>query len=195
MRVKREEKKKHFSLSWLTDDYFATGMYSSSKSAHLRKSLWLNYFSPPKLHSFNTFLDCRALTWTMAMRMPSGETGPARRSTSSPLLATLWAWVTSGGFLTWPTRTVEVRLLHLTCDRPLSATWLPNLSLLWAGAFLIPYFLMLVVTGIPLYFLESAVGQFCSQGSITVWRAAPILQGETEWPAWPPRLIREESWR
>lgn len=39
---------------------------------------------------------------------------------------------------------------------------------------------MLVVTGIPLYFLESAVGQFCSQGSITVWRAAPILQGETE---------------
>ncbi|XP_075880481.1 sodium- and chloride-dependent neutral and basic amino acid transporter B(0+) [Nelusetta ayraudi] len=45
------------------------------------------------------------------------------------------------------------------------------------GAFLIPYFLMLVVTGIPLYFLESAVGQFCSQGSITVWRAAPILQG------------------
>lgn len=42
---------------------------------------------------------------------------------------------------------------------------------------------MLVVTGIPLYFLESAVGQFCSQGSITVWRAAPILQGETERPA------------
>ncbi|XP_059185529.1 sodium- and chloride-dependent neutral and basic amino acid transporter B(0+) [Centropristis striata] len=45
------------------------------------------------------------------------------------------------------------------------------------GAFLIPYFLMLVVAGIPLYFLESAFGQFCSQGPINVWRAVPLLQG------------------
>uniref|UniRef100_A0A673BZT8 Transporter n=1 Tax=Sphaeramia orbicularis TaxID=375764 RepID=A0A673BZT8_9TELE len=39
------------------------------------------------------------------------------------------------------------------------------------GAFLIPYFVMLVVAGIPLFFLESAFGQFCSQGPINVWRA------------------------
>ncbi|XP_068598917.1 sodium- and chloride-dependent neutral and basic amino acid transporter B(0+)-like [Brachionichthys hirsutus] len=45
------------------------------------------------------------------------------------------------------------------------------------GAFLIPYFVMLVATGIPLFFLESAFGQFCSQGPINVWRAAPIMQG------------------
>ncbi|XP_049433594.1 sodium- and chloride-dependent neutral and basic amino acid transporter B(0+) [Epinephelus fuscoguttatus] len=45
------------------------------------------------------------------------------------------------------------------------------------GAFLIPYFLMLVVAGIPLFFLESAFGQFCSQGPINIWRAVPILQG------------------
>ncbi|XP_077429437.1 sodium- and chloride-dependent neutral and basic amino acid transporter B(0+) [Vanacampus margaritifer] len=45
------------------------------------------------------------------------------------------------------------------------------------GAFLIPYFVMLVLAGIPLYFLESALGQFCSQGPIQVWRAVPILQG------------------
>ncbi|XP_075318191.1 sodium- and chloride-dependent neutral and basic amino acid transporter B(0+) isoform X2 [Odontesthes bonariensis] len=44
------------------------------------------------------------------------------------------------------------------------------------GAFLIPYFAMLVVVGIPLFFLESALGQFCSQGSINVWRAVPLLQ-------------------
>nr|XP_057910482.1 sodium- and chloride-dependent neutral and basic amino acid transporter B(0+) [Doryrhamphus excisus] len=36
---------------------------------------------------------------------------------------------------------------------------------------------MLVVAGIPLFFLESALGQFCSQGPIHVWRAVPILQG------------------
>ncbi|XP_023279245.1 sodium- and chloride-dependent neutral and basic amino acid transporter B(0+)-like [Seriola lalandi dorsalis] len=45
------------------------------------------------------------------------------------------------------------------------------------GAFLIPYFVMLVVTGIPLFFLESALGQFCSQGPINTWRAVPLLQG------------------
>ncbi|KAM4613796.1 sodium- and chloride-dependent neutral and basic amino acid transporter B(0+) [Polymixia lowei] len=45
------------------------------------------------------------------------------------------------------------------------------------GAFLIPYFFMLLVVGIPLFFLESAFGQFCSQSPINVWRAVPILQG------------------
>ncbi|XP_041801906.1 sodium- and chloride-dependent neutral and basic amino acid transporter B(0+)-like [Chelmon rostratus] len=45
------------------------------------------------------------------------------------------------------------------------------------GAFLIPYFLMLILCGIPLFVLESAFGQFCSQGPINVWRAVPILQG------------------
>ncbi|XP_056157767.1 sodium- and chloride-dependent neutral and basic amino acid transporter B(0+) [Lampris incognitus] len=45
------------------------------------------------------------------------------------------------------------------------------------GAFLIPYFIMLMLAGIPLFFLESAFGQFCSQGPINVWKAVPILQG------------------
>uniref|UniRef100_UPI0037E6FDFD sodium- and chloride-dependent neutral and basic amino acid transporter B(0+)-like n=1 Tax=Semicossyphus pulcher TaxID=241346 RepID=UPI0037E6FDFD len=45
------------------------------------------------------------------------------------------------------------------------------------GAFLIPYFMMLFLCGIPLFFLESAFGQFSSQGPISVWRAVPILQG------------------
>ncbi|XP_044034714.1 sodium- and chloride-dependent neutral and basic amino acid transporter B(0+)-like isoform X2 [Siniperca chuatsi] len=44
------------------------------------------------------------------------------------------------------------------------------------GAFLIPYFLMLVLCGTPLFFLESAISQFCSQGPISIWRAVPILQ-------------------
>uniref|UniRef100_A0A3B4BF66 Transporter n=1 Tax=Periophthalmus magnuspinnatus TaxID=409849 RepID=A0A3B4BF66_9GOBI len=45
------------------------------------------------------------------------------------------------------------------------------------GAFLIPYFLMLFLAGLPLFFMESALGQFCSQGPINVWRAVPLLQG------------------
>ncbi|XP_057218754.1 sodium- and chloride-dependent neutral and basic amino acid transporter B(0+) [Triplophysa rosa] len=45
------------------------------------------------------------------------------------------------------------------------------------GAFLIPYTIMLAVAGVPLFFLESSFGQFCSQGPINVWKAVPILQG------------------
>ncbi|TRY97342.1 hypothetical protein DNTS_031683, partial [Danionella cerebrum] len=45
------------------------------------------------------------------------------------------------------------------------------------GAFLIPYSIMLAVAGLPLFFMESSLGQFCSQGPINVWKAVPILQG------------------
>uniref|UniRef100_A0A672N906 Transporter n=1 Tax=Sinocyclocheilus grahami TaxID=75366 RepID=A0A672N906_SINGR len=45
------------------------------------------------------------------------------------------------------------------------------------GAFLIPYTIMLAVAGLPLFFMESSFGQFCSQGPINVWKAVPILQG------------------
>ena len=50
----------------------------------------------------------------------------------------------------------------------------------WAGAFLIPYFLMLGLCGIPIFFLENAIGQFCSQGPVNMWRAVPMLQGEPQ---------------
>ncbi|XP_028970013.1 sodium- and chloride-dependent neutral and basic amino acid transporter B(0+)-like [Esox lucius] len=45
------------------------------------------------------------------------------------------------------------------------------------GAFLIPYFIMLAVAGIPIFFMESSLGQFCSQGPVNVWRILPIFQG------------------
>ncbi|XP_053530161.1 sodium- and chloride-dependent neutral and basic amino acid transporter B(0+) isoform X2 [Ictalurus punctatus] len=45
------------------------------------------------------------------------------------------------------------------------------------GAFLIPYVVMLSVAGLPLFFMESSVGQFCSQGPINMWKSVPILQG------------------
>ncbi|XP_055500159.1 sodium- and chloride-dependent neutral and basic amino acid transporter B(0+)-like [Leucoraja erinacea] len=45
------------------------------------------------------------------------------------------------------------------------------------GAFLIPYTLMLVMAGMPVFFLESSLGQFASRGCVRVWKAVPILQG------------------
>ncbi|KAF7652525.1 hypothetical protein LDENG_00095800 [Lucifuga dentata] len=45
------------------------------------------------------------------------------------------------------------------------------------GAFLIPYLTMLGIAGIPIFLLEVALGQFASQGPVSVWKCIPALQG------------------
>ena len=48
----------------------------------------------------------------------------------------------------------------------------------YLGAFLIPYILMLIIEGIPLFYLELAVGQRIRQGAIGVWNQFhPYLMG------------------
>ena len=47
------------------------------------------------------------------------------------------------------------------------------------GAFLIPYLVVLLLIGKPLYFLEMALGQFSSYGSVKVWAIAPIARGDS----------------
>lgn len=43
--------------------------------------------------------------------------------------------------------------------------------------FLIPYFVLLVVIGLPLVLFEVSIGQFLGQGSAHTWRAAPFFKG------------------
>ncbi|XP_041979287.1 sodium-dependent proline transporter-like [Aricia agestis] len=45
------------------------------------------------------------------------------------------------------------------------------------GAFLIPYFLTLLICGIPLVYLETLLGQFSSAGCISVFNISPLLKG------------------
>ncbi|XP_076054339.1 sodium- and chloride-dependent GABA transporter 1-like [Oratosquilla oratoria] len=45
------------------------------------------------------------------------------------------------------------------------------------GAFLVPYLLMLLMVGIPLFFLESAIGQFSSSGCLTIYSVCPAFKG------------------
>uniref|UniRef100_A0A3B5A5C0 Transporter n=1 Tax=Stegastes partitus TaxID=144197 RepID=A0A3B5A5C0_9TELE len=46
------------------------------------------------------------------------------------------------------------------------------------GVFFIPYILFIFTCGIPLFFLETSLGQYTSQGGITCWRnICPLFQG------------------
>uniref|UniRef100_H2ZDJ3 Transporter n=1 Tax=Ciona savignyi TaxID=51511 RepID=H2ZDJ3_CIOSA len=45
------------------------------------------------------------------------------------------------------------------------------------GAFLIPYFIFLLICGIPLFFLELSFGQFGALGPAAIWKIAPIFKG------------------
>uniref|UniRef100_A0A8C1S511 Transporter n=1 Tax=Cyprinus carpio TaxID=7962 RepID=A0A8C1S511_CYPCA len=46
------------------------------------------------------------------------------------------------------------------------------------GVFFIPYFIFLFFCGIPVFFLETALGQYTSEGGITAWRKiCPIFEG------------------
>lgn len=47
------------------------------------------------------------------------------------------------------------------------------------GAFLIPYCIMLVLGGLPLFYMELALGQFHRCGCLTIWKKiCPALKGE-----------------
>ncbi|XP_068457204.1 sodium- and chloride-dependent betaine transporter-like [Clinocottus analis] len=46
------------------------------------------------------------------------------------------------------------------------------------GAFLVPYVLLVVVCGMPLFLLETSVGQYTQEGFVTCWRTlCPLAQG------------------
>jgi hypothetical protein len=46
------------------------------------------------------------------------------------------------------------------------------------GAFLLPYLIVLLVIGRPIYFLEMTIGQFSQVGPVGVWALAPFFKGK-----------------
>lgn len=45
------------------------------------------------------------------------------------------------------------------------------------GSFLIPYFILLLLIGKPMYYMELALGQFAQKGPLAVWKMCPLGQG------------------
>lgn len=51
----------------------------------------------------------------------------------------------------------------------------------FSGAFLIPYLVFVVTCGVPLFLLETAMGQYTQEGGITCWRRlCPLAEGESK---------------
>ena len=52
-------------------------------------------------------------------------------------------------------------------------------ALHFTGDFLIPYFVMFFLIGLPMIILETALGQYCSLGPIKCWKAMHSLPEDT----------------
>ena len=44
------------------------------------------------------------------------------------------------------------------------------------GAFLIPYFILIITGAVPMYFLEVIMGQYTRSGAIKIWDICPIFR-------------------
>lgn len=109
------------------------------------------------------------------------DNGAARWSFSWLWQEMLLAWATCGGFLTSATKTEGVSQMMLTTRYPKCVLQVCIVVYsVNSGAFLVPYLVFVVTCGVPLFLLETTVGQYTQEGSITCWRKlCPLAEGRT----------------
>lgn len=86
---------------------------------------------------------------------------------------------TSTGRDTWG-KEIEFLLSCIAMSVGLGNVWrFPFIALAnGGGAFVIPYIIVLVIVGKPIYYLEMLIGQFSSRGSAKVYDLCPALRGK-----------------
>ena len=50
----------------------------------------------------------------------------------------------------------------------------------FTGAFFIPYFMMAIFVGMPIFFMELSIGQYSSCGPVTAYRFCPLFAGKVK---------------
>ena len=70
------------------------------------------------------------------------------------------------------------RIDNITSKQDVLVAAIMSIDCWLTGAFLIPYFLCVLLGGVPMFFLEVAIGQFMGQGCIGAWNICPLFQGE-----------------
>lgn len=76
----------------------------------------------------------------------------------------------------------NIELLTPNCPNKYLSLWSFKI---FTGAFLIPYFLMLALSAIPIFFMELLLGQSIRQGPISMWKICPIFKGKSFLPTHP----------
>lgn len=72
---------------------------------------------------------------------------------------------------------VWMKIFQILLDALKSFDW-TVICVFMPGAFFIPYLIFLFACGIPVFFLETSLGQYTSEGGITCWRKiCPLFEG------------------
>jgi hypothetical protein len=70
--------------------------------------------------------------------------------------------------------------------------------IMFLGAFLVPYLLILVLCGIPLFFMETTLGQFASTSCVTLFKICPLFKGNcilrVEYPQRSSKMCSNADW-
>ncbi len=87
-------------------------------------------------------------------------------------------WIATNMQLSVRKQYIQFKLNYTISVISISAALLKSCYFLCvAGVFLIPYILMVFVGGVPVFFLEIALGQFMKQGGVATWNIAPLFKG------------------
>ena len=65
-----------------------------------------------------------------------------------------------------------------TCDKLTHYICIMSFFNFYPGAFILAYILIAILVGLPLIFLELALGQYSSLSQVKVWRLCPIAKGK-----------------